>query len=210
MFVCIENLLDRPLHPFVRVLFVERPVPANISGRKGFVQFTSSGFLSTTLLHPLRDHRQLVFIERTLDAEQDSILGNCTIIDAMLIGQQNASQSAETHQLISVLIVSHKSRQLPSSDDADLIGQNRFEHPLVVFTSVLTASGIPRVAPKDDDSFVEPAQFLNQIPHASLSLFSLSVSFDLGQAALPQIYECLPLKMPWSNRLSVHGFAPRS
>ena len=76
-----------------------------------FVQLASQGFLPTALQHAVGDHGQFEFVEGTLNAEQDTVLGIGRIIEAMLVGQQYVVVSAKPDQLIPVLIIACQPRE---------------------------------------------------------------------------------------------------
>ena len=181
----VEDFFHRALHTLVRMFFLQRLAAADVTGRKAFVQLAAFGFLSPALLHAVRDHRQLEFVERALNPQYHAVLRIGCVVHAVFIAQQHVLKTAEANKLAPILIVACQSRQFARGDETRCPAHHRLQNDLVIVAAMQGAGRAARVTAQQANLRRRPTELLDVPLHPLLPLPAFPVVLHLRRATLP-------------------------
>jgi hypothetical protein len=152
---------------------------------------------------------QLGFTHRTLEAEQQAIVEQRRMIDAVVIANQRVGDTAQLQQAIPIGIVARQSGDFQTEDDAhvsqgNLTGQANKPGPFIG-----GGTGEPEVFIDDDHLLPGPAQFASLVGQGVLTSGGFAVMLHLRWLGLAKIYVGCALGMRRFDFGGIsHGSAP--
>lgn len=99
---------------------------------------------------------QLSFAHCSLEAEQESVIEACWIVDAVLVKDQGVSEGADLQQTLSVGIVPREPGDLQAHDDAGAAHTDVADQVLKALAPGSRCTGLALITVDDDDLLVAP------------------------------------------------------
>ena len=163
------------------------------------------------LARPGAQHVQLGLAHRSFEAEQQTVVEQRRMIDAVSISDQCVGQPGEIDEAVPVGVVASEARHLepknkPDAGECDLGGEARKagarDRAGARETDILV---------DDDDAFIRPAELASFGGECILSLRQFAIVLDLRRARLTQIDDSLARVMARRDlRALIHVPAPLS
>ena len=92
-------------------------------------QLTASGLCHACLTGPLTKQVQFIFVERSLQSEEQSVIAQSWRIDGLLIDKQRVNDAAHFDQLLPLAAVARKARDFPGAYRSHFSQANLSHHP---------------------------------------------------------------------------------
>ena len=167
----------------------------NEADRQSAAQFAASGFVADAAVEPGANDVQFGFAHRTLEAEQQTIVEQRRMIDAIVVANESVGEAAEFEQAIPVGVVPRQARDFQTENDSHM-GQRDFAGQASEPGSIVGAgAGEPEIFVDDDDLLLRPAELTGFLSQGVLSRGGFAVVFDLGQSRLANVDQGCALRM---------------
>ncbi len=131
---------------------------ADIADRQRDRQLTSLGLGQLARQHPLPDQVQLCLAHRSLQAQQQPVVIDPRVVDAVRIGEQHARQRAQLQQLMPVPAGPRQPGHLDAQHDARTSHRDLRDEPGKPLPGIRRRRGHPQVVIDHHDLRPRPAQ----------------------------------------------------
>src|SRR4051794_39430813 len=179
-----EHQADRLADPQVRIP-LDPVVPGlDVADRDGEEQLAASGLLTQGLQGALTQDGKLHLAHRPLHAQQEPVVRQPRIVNAILVGQQASDQAAELQQRVPVPAVAGEARGLDREHDTDLGFADRHQQALEP-RSCDAAAGAAEIVIDNDD--LGPAELAGAVGEAVLPASALVIVQQLVGCGLAHV-----------------------
>ena len=138
---------------------------------------------------------QLGLAHRALEAEQETVVVEGRIVDAVAIGDQRARKGADLEQLVPVPAGAGEAGDLEPHDEADVPEAHLGDKALEPRPALGGCPGAAEIVVNDRHPRPGPAQAAGVIDEPVLQARRLPVVLDLPQRGLADIDDRLPVKV---------------
>ena len=150
-------------------------------------QFAASGFVADAAIQPGANDVQFGFAHRALEAEQQTIVEQRRMIDAIVVANESVGDAAEFEQAIPIGVVPRQARDFQTEDDSH-VGQRNFAGEASEPGSLVGAgAGEPEIFIDDDDLLLWPAELTGSIGQGVLAGGGFAVMLDLARCGLANV-----------------------
>lgn len=150
------------------------------------------------------EHVQLGLGHRALEPEDEAVVEQIGVIDAVLVEDQGARQRADLQEPVPVGVVACQSGDLDAHHDPRLAHPDLGDEVLEAFTVGGRGGGLPLVPVDGDDAFQGPPHRHGAITQRVLPLAALRVLDHLAKGRLPHAEVGVPTQM-LTEDLAVRG-----
>src|SRR5215471_5268704 len=175
-----QHLTDPP----VGILFQAIISAAPVADRNRQEQIAACGFQAQRLSRTLPEHRQFELAEGAFQAEQQPVVDQSRIVDAVLVDDQAVHEGAEFQQRVPISPVAGQPRRLDRQYRAGRAGADRREQTLETGTQLTTARPAKIIV---NDNDVLPAERVRTRHQGVLSASALGVVEQLIRRRLPDV-----------------------
>jgi hypothetical protein len=183
----VEKQPDHGLHLWVGFELDSTVAAADVSDRGGGEQFTAAGLIHQTLIETLANEVKFSLAHNGLGPQQQPIVKNGQIVDAVEVGQQCAEQGAPLHQIVALLAGTGQAIQLNAQNDADMIQIDLRPNPLVSEALGGGSSALNLVIVDEHHAFRVPAPLDGALAQTALNLDRFFIVCHLERAGLSDI-----------------------
>ena len=114
--------------------------------------------------------------------EQQTIVEQCRMIDAIVVSYKSVSQAAQFQKTIPIRIVARQTRDFKAKDDSHVAQGNFTDHARETGALICAGSGETEVVINNDDLILPPAEFTGSVGQRVLARRGFAVVFDLGRS----------------------------
>ena len=159
----------------------------NEADRQTATQFPASGLVADAAVEPGANDVQLRFAHRALEAEQQAIVEQRRMIDAVVVADERVGDAAQFQQAIPIRIVPRQARDFQSEDDAH-VSQGHFAGEASEAGALVGAgAGQPEIFIDDDHLLLGPAQLAGSIGQGVLAGGGFAIMLDLARRGLANV-----------------------
>ena len=166
-----------------------------IAARQVEPELATFGLVPAPLLEPGAHDVQLGLAHRALEPEQQPIVVERRVIDAVAVGDQRAGQSADLEQMVPVAARSGETRDLEPEHQAHTAEPDLGHHPLEARPAFGRGAGAAEIVVDDADAWPRPAQPAGAFGQPILQCRGLAVLLELLQRGLADVDDGQPVKM---------------
>ena len=154
---------------------------------------------------------QLGFAHGALEPEQEAIVEEGGMIDAVGVSDQRIGEAAQLDEAMPIGVVARQARDLKPKHEADVRQGDFGGEPGETRSRDKAGAGEPEILIDDDDAIGGPAEFPGLGGERILSIGRLAIVLDLGGAGLAQVDDRLTRKMADGDLGAlIHRFPPSS
>jgi hypothetical protein len=163
--------------------------------RQSSAEFTACCLVANAAVEAGPQHMKFGLAHGALEPEQEAIIEEGWMIDAICIADQRVGEAAEVDEAVPIGVVARQARDLESEHEAD-VGECDFGGEAGEARSRNKAgTGEPEILIDDDDAIIGPAKFTGFGGKRILSIGRLAIVLDLGGARLAQVDDGLAGQM---------------
>ena len=183
----------------------------NKADRQSSAEFATRRLVANAAVEAGPQHMQFGLAHGALEPEQQAIIEERRMIDAVGIADQRIGEAAEFDEAMPIGVVAREARDLEPEHEADM-GERDFGGEAGEARSRDKAgAGEPEVLIDDDDAIGGPAEFTGFAGKRILSIGQLAIVLDLGGAGLAQVDDRLAGEMAGRDLGAlIHRFPPSS
>ena len=206
-----EDGADRAGHCFVGMepdlAVVVAPHEAD---RQAAAQLAAGCFVADAAFETGAEDVQLGFTHRALESEDQPVVEQGRVVDAVGIADQGVGHTAQIEEAIPVGVVAREARDLEAQDEADLRQRDVGGEPREADALSDAGAGEAQVFVDDRDLLTMPAEGDRAMDEGILPLGRLAVVLDLRGARLPDIDHGSAMRVAGRDLARVtHRTAPR-
>ena len=168
----------------------------DIAGGDDREQLAFTGLVQPRLNEPLPLEVQLGLAHGPFEPQQQPIIVQARIVDAVLVGQEGVEDRAPFQEMIPVGIGPGQPANLETKEDADVIQIHLGHDPSKVVPALGTGAASTLIAGDDDYPVWGPSPGDGEIAQLGLDLSRLFVEQDLMSAGLAHINDGQPFEVP--------------
>jgi hypothetical protein len=179
--------------------------------RQSSAQFTAHRLVANAAVEAGPQHMQLGFAHRALEPEQEAIVEEGGMIDAVSIADQRIGEAAQLDEAMPIGVVARQARDLEPQHEADVGERDLGSEPGEARSRDKAGAGESEVLIDDDDAIGGPTEFAGLGGKRILSIGRLAIVLDLGGAGLAQVDDRLTREMAGRDLGAlIHRFPPSS
>jgi hypothetical protein len=183
----VEDQPDDELNLLVRVQGDPVGGQLDVAGGNLGKQLTAAGLVQLRVIEPLLLEVQLGLAHRPFQPQQQPIVVQSQVIDAVLIGQEGVENRAPLQKTIPVGVGPGQSTDLEAKDDSDVIEVHLGQEPLEAQSAVGGGAGFSLIVGDDDHPVGLPAPGDGKVTKAGLDFSRLFIVHYLIRTGLADI-----------------------
>ena len=194
----LEDVEDEPdgvADPLVGVEHHLARGALEVAARQVEPELTPLGLVPAPLLEPGAHDVQLGLAHRALEPEQQPVVVERRVVDAVAVGDQRAGEGADLEQLVPVAAGPGEPRHLEPEHQADVAEPDLGHQALEARPALGRGAGAAEVVVDDADARPRPAQPAGPLGEPVLQRRGLAVLLELLQRGLADVDDGQPVKM---------------
>src|SRR5262249_13546403 len=132
---------------------------------------------------------QLEFADRSLQPEQEAVVGISGIVDAVLVCEQGPKDSTHLQKIIPIFVVAGDVAHLDSQDQADMLHGNFGEDSLKTTPFVGGPAALSLIVVDDQNPIPGPSPSYRQVGEGVLPFPRFAMSEDLLGIGLAHVHD---------------------
>ena len=174
-------------------------------------QFTARRLAANAAVEAGPQDMQLGFAHGALEPEQEAIIEEGGMIDAVGVADQGIGEAAQLDEAMPIGVVARQARDLEPQHEADVREGDFGGEPGETRSRDKAGAGESEVLIDDHDAIGGPAEFTGFGGKRILSIGRLAIVLDLGGAGLAQVDDRLTREMAGRDLGAlIHRFPPSS
>ncbi len=178
--------------------------------RQSAPELTAGGLVANAAVQTRAEHVQLGLAHGSLEPEQEPVIEQARMIEAVGIADQRVAETGEIDEAVPVGIVAGEARCLEAEHEADMAERHLGGETGKPRASDRAGTGEPEILVDDDDAIIRPAEVAGLGREGVLPVRRLAIVLDLGGAGLAQIDNGLTGEMAGSDLGVVSHDSPPS
>ena len=166
-----------------------------VAARQVEPELAALGLVPAPLLEPGAHDVQLGLAHRALEPEQQPVVVERRVVDAVAVGDQRAGQGADLEQLVPVAAGPGEPRHLEPEHQADMAEPDLGHQALEARPALGRGAGAAEVVVDDADARPRPAQPAGALGEPVLQRRRLAMLLELLQRGLADVDDGQPVKM---------------
>ena len=168
----------------------------DVAGGNDGEQLTAAGLVQPPVREPLLQEVQLGLAHGPFQPQQQPIVVQGRVVDAVLVGQQGVENRAPLQKMIPVGVGPGQSTDLEAKDDSDVIEVHLGQEPLEAQSAVGGGAGFSLIVGDDDHPVGWPAPGDGEVAEAGLDFSRLFIVHYLIRTGLADIDDGQPFEVP--------------
>jgi hypothetical protein len=179
-----------------------------VAARQVEPELAPLGLVPAPLLEPGAHDVQLGLAHRALEPEQQPVVVERRVVDAVAVGDQRAGEGADLEQLVPVAAGPGEPRHLEPEHQAHVAEPDLGHQTLEARPPFGRGAGAAEVVVDDADARPRPAQVAGPLGEPVLQRRGLAVVLQLLQRRLADVDDGQPVKMPGLDLARRHQVGP--
>ena len=188
-----KTLEDRADGAGDRFIGMEQDFPIlfspNETDRQSPTQFPARSLVADASVQPRANDVQLRFAHRALQAEQQAIVEQRRMVDAVVVANESIGDAAQFQQAIPIRVVPRQARNFQPQHDAHVRQSHLAGQAGEAGALVGAGAGQPEIFVDDDHLLFGPAQLAGSIGQGVLADSGFAVVLDLSRGGLANVDE---------------------
>src|SRR4051794_32053537 len=204
----VEDEADGVADPLVGIERHLARGPLEVAARQVEAELAPPGLVPAPLLEPGAHDVQLGLAHRALEPEQQPVVVERRVVDAVAVGDQRAGEGADLEQLVPVAAGPGEPRHLEPEHQADVAEPDLGHQALEARPPLGRGAGAAEVVVDDADARPRPARAVGPLGEPVLQRGRLAVLLQLLQRGLADVDDGQPVKVAGLDPARQHQVGP--